>query len=201
MRGHTLLSAVAVATLLLSLARVGHAQPECFGVPATRSGSGIVYGLGGDDIICAGGDDYVHSGGDDVILAQGGDAWIDGGPGDQDVCVIADWQGRVSNCEPPRRRPRTTPSSPSDAGRIFLLCPGENSALAREIEQLIAGHDFSVRLQGRADGCFDLTITVSSREPSGGRRSAVVSVGSGSSGQRVSVHIVSEAGTTTVSIR
>lgn len=229
MRGHAVLSSVAAATLLLSLSRVGHAQPGCFGVPATQTGSGtiigtegpdvivgssgsdIIYGLGGNDIICAGGgDDYVQGGdgddrvdggdGDDVVLDQGGNDWIDGGPGDQDVCVLGDLQGRVSNCELPRR-PRTEPALRSDAGRSFRVCPGENSALAREIEQFIAGRSFSARLQSRADGCFDLTITVSSEQPSSGRHSAVVSIGSGSSGPGVSVLIVSEAGTTTVSIR
>lgn len=230
MKRMSVLSALALVAFLLSFSSIGHAQPGCLGATATLTGSGtirgtdgpdvivgssgpdVILGRDGDDIICGlGGDDYINGGaGDDridggadndIIRGGRGSDRIDGGAGDEDSCVSQGRQDFVSNCELPNRQTRRPRMPPPSEGRTFRICAGENSAVEREIEQMIAGRSFSTTVQSRPDGCFDLTIALLSQGPSGGRQNAVVSLGSSNSGQGISVRIVSEAGSTTVSIR
>ncbi|HLH72255.1 MAG TPA: hypothetical protein VKX96_03150, partial [Chloroflexota bacterium] len=87
----------------------------------------------------------------------------------------------------------------------FQLCGTPDSQIQQSIENLIAGRGFSARLVSRSDGCADLTITVSpgsTSEQTGARQSTNLSVSSGSGGMvhTISVQIVSENGTTHVTI-
>jgi hypothetical protein len=99
--------------------------------------------------------------------------------------------------------PGGSPSS-SPLQATFRLCGGADVAAARAIEQLIAGRGFSAHLTGRPDGCADLAIDVAAAGGGAGRQSTNLSVSSGSTnnapGRRVAVQIVSENGTTQVSL-
>ncbi len=79
----------------------------------------------------------------------------------------------------------------------FRLC-GPDPAVARAIEQLVAGRGFSASLFSRGDGCADLTIRVTSPVTSGTSSSSLnVSIGSG---RNLSMRIVSEQGATRVTL-
>jgi Ca2+-binding RTX toxin-like protein len=59
----------------------------CFGKPATITGSGVVNGTPGDDVIITGNkaDTVNGRGGDDLICTHGGDDYVRGGPGDDKI--------------------------------------------------------------------------------------------------------------------
>ncbi len=85
----------------------------------------------------------------------------------------------------------------------FRLCAGPDPQAERAIEQLIDGRSFRARLVSRADGCADLTISVSPQSSAGsfiGRQSTLLTVGSGSTAGVISVQIVTENGVTKASI-
>jgi hypothetical protein len=88
-------------------------------------------------------------------------------------------------------------SAPTTPEASFRLC-GADAQAARAIEQLVAGRSFSASAVSRGDGCVDLTVRATSALASGQASSTLnVSLGSG---QRLSIHIVSEGGATRVSI-
>jgi hypothetical protein len=89
----------------------------------------------------------------------------------------------------------------------FRLCGGADAQVASSLEQFIAGRSFSARLISRPDGCADLSVDVAALGgPATSRQSSTLSVSSGApatttgSGQRISVQIVSENGTTHVTV-
>ena len=99
--------------------------------------------------------------------------------------------------------PTVTPSNNSSGQATFHLCGSPDPQTQQAIAQLIAGRGFSATLVGRADGCADLTITVSPNSSArSGRQTSNLSVSSNSGGTRrtISVQITSENGTTQVTI-
>ncbi len=92
----------------------------------------------------------------------------------------------------------TASSAPAAADGTFQIC-GPDDAVARAIEQLIAGRSFSASLTTAGNGCASLTIKATSASASGGRAASTLNI-SPVSGQRLSIQIVSEGGATHVSI-
>lgn len=113
-----------------------------------------------------------------------------------------DTQKATPDQDPASGTNMTTLSSSSDGTAqeaSFHLCGGPDPQAERAIEQLIAGRSFSATLISRPDGCADLTLRVTSSAPnSSARQSATMTVSTGSG--RISVRIISEQGTTRVSI-
>jgi hypothetical protein len=95
---------------------------------------------------------------------------------------------------PPAPDTGTPPSA--DSG-TFRLC-GADPAIARAIEQLVAGRAFSTSLVSRGDGCAELKVQVTSPTVSGSATSNLnVSIGSGRS---LHLRIVSQGGATHVEL-
>lgn len=97
----------------------------------------------------------------------------------------------------PSTPPAASSSGPQEA--TFHLC-GASSETARAIEQLIAGRSFSSTLSSHGDGCADLTIRVTSTNPTNGTASSNLSVSLGG-GTNLSIEISSAGGATHVSTR
>jgi hypothetical protein len=89
------------------------------------------------------------------------------------------------------------PSSGAQQGS-FRVC-GADAQTAHAIEQLIAGRPFSATLSAHGDGCADLSIRVTSSNPTSGTASSNLRVSLGT-GQNLSIQIVSDKGTTHVNI-
>ena len=99
---------------------------------------------------------------------------------------------------------------PADEGEpamrqaTFHLCGQADAQTARAIEQLIGGRPFSARLVSRADGCADLTISVSAdataASSSQQTTNLVVSTSAGGVSRTIAVHIVSENAQTRVTL-
>jgi|GEM_PF-4679251 len=114
--------------------------------------------------------------------------------------------------------PADEAGSRRDAQASYRLCGTADTQAAQAIGQLIAGRSFSARLVGRDDGCADLTISVAPADAAPGttgttngppassaattRQSTrlAVSVPARSGSKTITVAIVSENGTTHVTL-
>jgi hypothetical protein len=128
-------------------------------------------------------------------------AIADDTPVDESVTSVVQADGATEeSANQPAPAGQPTPASRSGQAS-FVIC-GPDAAAERAIEQLIGGRtSFSTSLQGRSDGCVDLTIRVdpAAQMNTGGRQSTRQTVSTGR-GPRISVEIVSESGVTRAAI-
>jgi hypothetical protein len=127
------------------------------------------------------------------------DAAVDSTGNDGTTSIQADPQGAPCPTQPSAvsesAPPAATPVPPGATQATFRLC-GPDAGIERSIEQLVAGRAFSTTLTSRGDGCADLLVQVTAPVAATvGRSSTNLSVGLGA-GQRLSVQIDSENGTT-----
>jgi hypothetical protein len=87
----------------------------------------------------------------------------------------------------------------TQATTSYRLCRPPDPQIAPAIEQLIAGRSFSLALTAGAGECAELRIAVQPGGVASGRQVSNVSVGLGGNG-RISIQIISENGSTSVTI-